>query len=332
MLIRLILTKIEARILRALYCRHAIIGNLRRLRNHLRDSWLGADPLRDSHNEAVYVHYDRHGVVHGYVLEQLRALVAAGFRITFVSNAPTFTQKNVSEIAAFCRQILWRRNVGLDFGAYKDGIEAVGDLAGVERLLLMNDSVYGPLYPLTSIVAAIDPLNTDFWGISDSWEHCYHIQSYFMIFFQGALQSSAFGTFWKNFPYVNNKHWIIRHGEVELSQALIRNKLRANVLAPFWQVAKVVMEKISRVDPDTLAPAHKDFLDSMFNRIVRGLPVNPSHHFWETMVAHFGCPFVKRDLIMWNPAQIPYTWRWAEIISQYSDYDPSLIERHLRAN
>ena len=50
------------------------------------------------------------------------------------------------------------------------------------------------------------------------------------------------------------------------------------------------------------------------------------------MVADFGCPFVKRDLIMHNPAEIPFTWRWAEIIRRHSDYDPALIERHLRAN
>ena len=261
MLIRSILIAIRTRILRALYPRHEIIGNLRRLRNQVRGSWQGADPLRASHYEAVYVHYDRHGVIHDYVLEQMRALVAAGFRITFVSNAASFTHNNVTQIAGFCRQILWRRNVGHDFGAYKDGIHAIGDFDQVERLLLTNDSIYGPLYPLTNILAAIDPVNTDFWGISDSWEYCYHIQSYFMIFLQGSLQSSAFRQFWQKFPYVNEKHWIIQRGEIGLSQLLIQHKLRPNVLAPYWQVAKVVMEKIARAEGATMATAQKEFLD-----------------------------------------------------------------------
>ena len=49
-----------------------------------------------------------------------------GFRITFVSNAPKFSEGTAREIASFCRQILWRHNVGYDFGAYKDGIKAIG--------------------------------------------------------------------------------------------------------------------------------------------------------------------------------------------------------------
>src|SRR4051794_4350394 len=121
MVIRRALTAIKVKIFEGLYCRYAIVGNLRRLRNHVRRSWPGADPLSDSRSEAVYVHFDRHGIIHDYVHEQLRALVAAGFRITFVSNATKFSQGTAAEIASCCRQILWRRNVGYDFGAYKDG-------------------------------------------------------------------------------------------------------------------------------------------------------------------------------------------------------------------
>jgi lipopolysaccharide biosynthesis protein len=332
MLIRRLLTSIKIQIYKALYRRHAIIGNLRRLRNPVRDSWPGADPLPDSRHEAVYVHFDRHGIVHGYVLEHLRALVAAGFRITFVSNAPKFSRESIAGIAGFCRQILWRHNAGYDFGAYKDGIRAVGDLDQIDRLLLMNDSVYGPFFPLTKILAAVDPLQTDFWGITDSWEHAYHVQSYFMLFLQGALQSAEFGKFWRRFPYVNKKEWIIERGEIGLSQLLVQHKLRASVLAPYWQVAEVVLNKIDRVDTAAFAPAHKEFLERISNNIVRGTPMNQSHFFWETIVVDFGCPFLKRDVIKLNPAGIPYTWRWPEMISEHSDYDLSLIRRHLQAS
>jgi lipopolysaccharide biosynthesis protein len=311
---------------------HAFVGNLRRLQNQVRRTWAGSDPLPASRSEAVYVHYDRNGVIHDYVLEQLRAIVAAGFRITFVSNSPSFSEKNVSEIASYCSRILWRRNVGHDFGAYKDGVRAIGNLDRVDRLLLMNDSVYGPFHSLAHILAAIDPAGTDFWGISDSWEYHYHIQSYFLLFLRGALQSSAFQQFWQKLPYVTNRDWVIQNGEIKLSQRLIQFKLRASVLVPYWKVAKVVMDKISRLDTERMVGPHKDFLDRTLDIIVRGTPVNPSHHFWEAMISDFGCPFLKRDLITRNPAEIPFTWRWDEVISRYSDYDLSLIERHLRSS
>jgi hypothetical protein len=153
-----------------------------------------------------------------------------------------------------------------------------------------------------------------------------------MLFLQGALQSAEFGKFWRRFPYVNKKEWIIERGEIGLSQLLVQHKLRASVLAPYWQVAEVVLNKIDRVDTAAFAPAHKEFLERISNNIVRGTPMNQAHFFWETIVVDFGCPFLKRDVIKLNPAGIPYTWRWPEMISEHSDYDLSLIRRHLQAS
>jgi lipopolysaccharide biosynthesis protein len=332
MLIGRALTAIKVKIFKALYCRHTIFGNLRRLRNQVRRSWPGADPLSESRSEAVYVHFDRHGVIHDYVHEQLRALVGAGFRITFVSNATKFPEEAVTEISRFCRQILWRRNVGYDFGAYKDGIKAIGNLDRVERLVLMNDSVYGPFYPLKPLLEAVDPSKTDFWGITDSWELAFHIQSYFLMFFPGALQSKQFREFWHRFPYVNKKKWIIERGEIGLSQLLVQHKFRAGVLAPYWQAAERILEKINKVDSAALAPAHREFLERITNHIVRGTPMNQSHLFWESIVVDFDCPFLKREVIKQNPAGIPFTWRWPEMIGERSSYDLSLISRHLQAD
>jgi hypothetical protein len=309
---------------------HLVIGHLRRGRNYVRRTWPGTDPVASSTSEAVYVHFDRYGIIHDFVIEQLRQLVAAGFRVTFVSNSPKFGKRSIADIAPFCRQILWRRNVGYDFGAYKDGIAAVGDLNRVSRLVLMNDSVYGPFFPLASVLAGVDPSKTDVWGITDSWEHHYHIQSYFILFLEGALRSPAFHRFWRRFPYVNRKNWIIFYGEIKLTQLLTQSKLRASVLNPYWEVAKAVLGKLES-RPDDLPPAHERFLAHMHDLLVRGNPVNQSHFFWDTLVTDFRCPFLKREVILINPAELPYQWRWPEVVGQ-SDYDLGLIMRHLQAN
>jgi lipopolysaccharide biosynthesis protein len=310
---------------------HLILGHLRRSRSYIRRTWPGKDPVASSTSEAVYVHFDRHGVIHDFVLEQLRQLVEAGFRITFVSNSPKFDEQSVALIARYCRQILWRRNVGYDFGAYKDGIAAVGDLDRVARLVLMNDSVYGPFFPLTSVLAAADPSRTDVWGITDSWEHRYHIQSYFILFLEGALRSPAFRRFWRRFPYVNRKNWIIINGEIKLTQVLTQSKLRASVLNPYWQIAKAVLDKLEH-RTDDLPSAHEAFLARMHGLLVRGRPMNQSHFFWDTLVTDFRCPFLKREVILINPAGLPFHWRWNEVISRESDYDIGLIMRHLQAS
>src|SRR5262245_50089743 len=84
---------------------HWFIGTLRLARNYVRRTWTGADPCAGSAHEAVYVHYDPRGAIHDYVIVQLRELAAAGFRVTFVSNARKFPHSNVAEIAPYCRQI-----------------------------------------------------------------------------------------------------------------------------------------------------------------------------------------------------------------------------------
>ncbi len=309
---------------------HWCLGNLRRLRRYVRRAWPGNDMLSDSRLHAVYVHYDREGVIHAYVIKQLEALMDAGFRTTFVSNSPKFPITNVAEIAPLCRQILWRCNVGYDFGGYKDGLAAIGDLENVDRLLLMNDSVYGPFYQLGEILAGIDPQQTDVWGITDSWQHHYHVQSYFVLFLGNALRSPAFQRFWRRLPYVNWKTWIIYQSEIRLTQVLTRQKLRVRVLAPYYEVAKITLERLKQ-RPTDLSPVHLQFLDRLEELLIRGVPLNSSHIFWETLLTDFGCPFLKREAIVINPVELPFIWRWDDVIARVSRYDPDLIRRHLQA-
>lgn len=309
---------------------HWVVGHSRRLVGYVRRTWPGADPLPASRSEAVFVHYDRRGVIHDYVIYQLKSLVEAGFRITFVSNAPKFPASNIGEIAPLCRQILWRRNVGYDFGAYKDGIAAIGNLDQIDRLLLMNDSAYGPVRPLNEVLAQADPSQTDLWGITDSYQIHYHVQSYFIVFLKGALSSPVFRRFWRRMPYVNNKTWVIRYGEVRLTQVLTQQKLRASVLSPYWDLARAALSALER-RPDVLSKVHKEFLEEMQESIIRGVPMNPSHMFWETLLTEFGSPFLKREVITGNPVKVPFMWRWDEAIGKISDYDVTLIRRHLQA-
>jgi hypothetical protein len=309
---------------------HWAVGNLRRLRRYVRRVWPGNDVLSDSRQHAVYVHYDCEGVIHNYVIKQLEALMDAGFRTTFVSNSPKFPITNVTEVAPFCRQILWRRNVGYDFGGYKDGLRAIGDLENVDRLLLMNDSVYGPFCQLSEMLARIDALQTDVWGITDSWQHHYHVQSYFVLFLGNAIRSPAFQRFWRRLPYVNWKTWIIHQSEIKLTQVLTQQKLRVRVLAPYYEVAKVTLEKLQR-RPADLSPVHLDFLNRLEGLLIRGIPLNSSHVFWETLLTDFGCPFLKREAIVTNPVELPFIWRWDDVIARVSRYDPDLIRQHLQA-
>jgi hypothetical protein len=52
------------------------------------------------------------------------------------------------------------------------------------------------------------------------------------VFFAKALRSSAFETFWRTYPYVNNKRWVIRNGEItrDRAEAIATMVMRGNAL------------------------------------------------------------------------------------------------------
>lgn len=134
---------------RAARCVHvkAVIGAARlfpRTGPFLLGRIAGDDPRATSSRTAIYVHYDPSGRVHGYHLDMLRALSAAGFRTILVSNAEAFDAEAAARVAPLVRETLVRRNVGYDFGAWRDGLAHLGELERTEQSLLCDDSAYGP--------------------------------------------------------------------------------------------------------------------------------------------------------------------------------------------
>jgi len=307
-----------------------MFGRLLRRSNLVREHIAAADPLKDSGRAAIYVHFDPDGQVDDYVVHQVSALADAGFRVTFVSNSPTLPHDSRARISAFCKDIIWRFNTGYDFGAYKDGIASISNLDQLDGLLLMNDSVYGPFRQLREVLSRLDGSTADFWGIADSFEYQHHIQTFFMFFFPAALQTPAFRRFWARLPYVNHKPWVIRNGEVGLSQRLYRAGLRSGVLAPYWSVAEKMKARLEEMKGNAPPQSQQPGFARFQSRVLGNRAVNPMQYFWDILITDYGCPFIKRELIQLNPAGIPFLSRWRAVIASRSEYDTSMIERHLR--
>ncbi|WP_168207241.1 rhamnan synthesis F family protein [Tardiphaga sp. vice278] len=304
-----------------------LFGNVIRRGNYVRAVIPAEDPLVDSKLAAVYVHFDRRGIVHDYILHQLRELAACGFRITFVTNAPEFPESSKQRVSPLCKSIIWRNNTGYDFGAYKDGI-AANDLDQLDGLILMNDSVYGPFWPLAETLSAMSTAHVDFWGIVDNFEHQYHLQTFFVYFLPKAIQSDAFRSFWRSHPYINNKGWVVRNGEVGLTQALARQELRGGALAPYWRVSERVRDRLPAPSAEIFAN-RKSTPGRVRSALLRGRGINSMHYFWDELITEDRCPFIKRELLTRNPARVPFTDRWPDIIRSHSAYDVDLIRRHL---
>ena len=60
-------------------------------------------------------------------------------------------------------------------------------------------------------------------------------------------------------------------------------------------------------------------------------PAEPTHSFWDTLVRDFRSPFVKRDLLLHNPAEIPSATDAARACSPHRSYDLDAYPRRPRA-
>jgi lipopolysaccharide biosynthesis protein len=303
----------------------------RRRQNYVRQRWPGALDLDAATRVAVFAHFDRQGVVDDFILHYLAAISHAGFTTVFVSNAPRLSSESLSRLTPLCGAILRRANVGLDFGAFKDGMATLRP-ERLEALLLVNDSVYGPFRDLADVMSGMNLLEADVWGITDSWQHHYHLQSYFLLFGQRALTSPVFSRFWSRLRYIQSKSWVVKHYEIGLTRALLRAGLRCRALFPYRVAATTAVEAVRRemtANSQALAGPRQRFAATLVAAVEAGRPLNPSHYFWDPLISRMGCPFLKRDLLRKNPARIPGLVHWQDVIQVAGKYDTDLIVRHL---
>jgi hypothetical protein len=138
----------------------------------------------------------------------------------------------------------------------------------------------------------------------------------------------------------------VRDGEIGLSSALVAAGLRSAVTCSYEAVARRWLEDLPErlhrtraqpenavLDPAALEAAIGGHVAGQGLRhlidtaayIRRGLPHNPSHLFWDTLVRDFRCPFLKRELLLVNPAEVPYATDARDVLERHTDYDPRHI-------
>lgn len=307
-------------------------------RDYIVERQPGERNLADAKRVAIYVHYDRPGRVHDYVFYYLECLRDVGFELVFVSNAPILRGEARDRLKPLCALILRRKNIGYDFGAYKDGIAALGDVANLDELLLANDSVYGPLTDLGAVIARCDPRRAAVWGITDNWFRRFHLQSYFLLFKHEALASPAFARFWNSVNYVQSKRWVTERYEIGLSRVMMQSELRCTALYPYRDAAQALAAAVASLheEPEegekpraAIWNEQQRFAANMFEAVERGRPLNSTHHLWDYLIGEMKCPFLKRELLERNPMGVPALQRWESMLRGTFDYDTDLILRHL---
>jgi lipopolysaccharide biosynthesis protein len=275
----------------------------------------------------IFVHYDRDDIVDNYVYHYLRELQKNSSDLIFVSTAQLM-EKDLETLSNYCSKIIVRENIGYDFMSYKIGLEQIDD-NNYDEVLICNDSVYGPLYPIDELFESMRSNKCDFWGITDNTDMSYHIQSYFMLVKKPVLQSKAFKEFWKNVEVLDNKDEIIKRYEVGFSQTLI-NEGFIPAVSTHFQATKIQKLSIfmSKFTPAKIVKKLKSILTGQA-QIIRIGKINATHYFWKDLLISGHIPFVKIELLRDNPMNVDIE-DFETTISHNYDYDITLVTNHLQ--
>ena len=275
----------------------------------------------------VFVHYDRDNLVDDYVYFYLESLQENSSHLVFVTTS-SLSESDHLKLSTYCSHIIQRDNIGYDFMSYKMGLHSF-DYTQYDELLLCNDSVYGPLYPLEPIFETMKNTSCDFWGMTDNQDISYHLQSYFLVFKSPLLCHATFNSFWDGVDILDEKQEIIEKYEVGLTRYFQQHGFSPvsyiNFVPTLWQKISIFSRKLT---PSKIFYKLSTILKKEYS-LKRVGKLNVTLYFWKELILQTKMPFIKIKMLRDNPNNININ-TLEKTITQVSRYDTTLIKEHLK--
>lgn len=256
----------------------------------------------------LFSHYHPQGWLQRCIRRELADLRSRGWQVLLLSD-------RLDEAAlGWCdsQDIGWmrRRNEGRDFGAFQDGclvLEQWGLTAAVERLILLNDSVY----PVVELEASSWPQflahqGPEVLGFSDSFQNGYHLQSYGLHLPGSVLQRPWWQNYWRTYRGWIGMTGAIRDGEIGLSQLLLHQGQPLKALHPVsrlrGQIASAAL--LEQLQQHCSESAALWIQQKLLVTGMSSLHFYSPAHYWAIPLLLDGCPFLKRWLLESNENQM----------------------------
>ena len=213
---------------------------------------------------AVIAQFSRQHRISRSLNTMIAELLAAGYRVVVSSACQCPEDLVFDESVRDKVTVLRRPNVGYDFGSWACGLAWDGDISRAGNVLFLNDSMVGPFSPLDAVLKGFHQSRADVYGLTDTTQFGYHVQSYFLGFTNGVLQERPLRRFWMGIRQENSKQETIQRNEIGFSRLLRREGYASEAAFNYRQV----------VNPGE----------------------NPTIVGWEKLL-ELGFPFVKREIV-----------------------------------
>jgi hypothetical protein len=157
-------------------------------------------------------------------------LQSQGYKVLLVSNAP-MSGVELERVRPYVWRVVIRPNFGYDFGGYRDGVRLLKQWGEQpQRLLVLNDSMWYPLYEQDQLLRKVASSGAAFIGAMQlnkiSRPDKIFYESYFYGFSGDFFASPQFTDYWAHYKLSDIKFRAVKAGERGLSKAMLK-----------WQIA-----------------------------------------------------------------------------------------------
>lgn len=214
----------------------------------------------------VYASYSHNGQIPDFVTRQIE-IFAQHVPVIFVMAVESLEvgQRRLEQLSKCCHILIVRENNGYDFGSWASAVRLYGKyLQAAKRVYFVNDSCYGPFGDISDMFSRIRNCPADLVALTDNTVFHHHLQSFFVAWNSRMIRSRLFYHFWNSVCQWREKSDIIKAYEVGLGT--IVREVGATVKAVYTDMP------------------HE----------------NATHTQWRELLER-GFPFVKRELIAFNP-------------------------------
>lgn len=193
--------------------------------------------LPGSPRVAIFVIFPSLGLQPSH-LRTLSYFQAKGYAVEVVSNL-SLLERDRKKLLDHCWRYIERPNFGYDFGGYRDGVLALGEiLPRLQRLVLINDSTWFPVPGALDWLDEVEALNVDFGGATShfgaprpeieayrsiKWAYApnhrnFHYGSFALCIRPAILKDPGFMSYWRRLRLADKKKQTVRRGEIGLTQ------------------------------------------------------------------------------------------------------------------
>jgi len=240
--------------------------------------------------------HSKDNIVPDYLVHYAKELAEVGDIIYVADN--NLPRSEVAKIERVTGCVIAEEHGEYDFGSYKRGFMYALDkslLQAYNWVVLCNDSVYGPFYPLVPIFETMEAKDPDVWGFTkNTISEIKHLQSYFVAMSKDVFTHAAVIAFLKDITRVADKREIVQKYEKGLSRLL--SDLGFSLLS--------------------------------FNGQDRNFRYDPQGKYYLEMIKS-GFPFLKRNLLGTNPNKVCNLHRYQEIRYICPEYPFSILQKNL---